>query len=134
MLFRSDELLAGSDFVSLNCPLSDETAGMIAAPQLARMRPSAILINMSRGPVVDTQALLDALSNGTIAAAGLDVTDPEPLPRDHPLLSLDNVVITPHLGSASNRTRLRMMEMSIENLHAGLAAKALPYPVSAAST
>lgn len=121
-----EELLRLSDFVSLNCPLSDSTYGMIGETQLSLMKRSAILINMARGPVVQTNALYEALTNGVIAAAGLDVTDPEPLPRDHPLLTLDNVIITPHLGSASNRTRLRMMEMTVANLVAGLESRELP--------
>ncbi len=124
-----DELLGESDFVSLNCPLTTETTGLISTPQLQHMKRSAILLNMSRGPVVDTDALVTALQSGEIAAAGLDVTDPEPLPRNHPLLSLDNVIVLPHLGSASNRTRQRMMEMTVENLFAGLEGHDLPYPV-----
>jgi glyoxylate reductase len=124
-----EELLSQSDFVSLNCPLTPETTGMISGPQLKQMKRSAILINMSRGPVVDTAALCEALQAGSIAAAALDVTDPEPLPRNHPLLKLDNVIIVPHLGSASNRTRRRMMEMTIENLTAGLQGRELPYRI-----
>ena len=124
-----DELLAMSDFVSLNCPLTPETEGMIAAPQLKKMKTNAILVNMARGPVVRTDDLVEALMGGWIACAALDVTDPEPLPRDHPLLSLDNVVIAPHLGSASDRTRRRMAEMTIENLEAGLSGRPLPFCV-----
>ena len=124
-----NELLSESDFVSLNCPLTTETTGLISTPQLQRMKQTAILLNMARGPVVDTDALVTALQSGEIAAAGLDVTDPEPLPRNHPLLSLDNVIVLPPLGSASNRTRQRMMEMTVENLLAGLKGDTLPYPV-----
>ena len=124
-----DELLSESDFVSLNCPLTTETTGLISTPQFQRMKRSAILLNMARGPVVDTDALVAALQCGEITAAGLDVTDPEPLPRNHPLLSLENVIVLPHLGSASNRTRQRMMEMTVENLLAGLEGDTLPYPV-----
>ncbi|MCA9113462.1 MAG: D-glycerate dehydrogenase [Planctomycetaceae bacterium] len=124
-----EELLRQSDFVSLNCPLTEETTGLISGPQLKLMRSSALLINMARGPVVDHAALVEALTSGTIAGAALDVTDPEPLPRDHPLLSLENVLITPHLGSASDRTRRRMMEMTAENLQAGLSGRALPWQV-----
>ena len=91
--------------------------------------PTGILINMARGPVVDTAALCEALKDRIIAAAALDVTDPEPLPRNHPLLKFDNVIIAPHLGSASNRTRRRMMEMTIENLNAGLEGRDLPYRI-----
>jgi glyoxylate reductase len=120
-----DDLLSRSDYVMLTCPLTDETRGLIAAPALRRMKPTATLINVSRGPVVDTAALLDALQQGRIAGAALDVTDPEPLPRDHPLLGLDNVVITPHLGSATVETRRRMAELSVENLMAGLEGRPL---------
>lgn len=128
--FRSlDDLLAESDFVALNCPLTNETTNLISTPQFERMQRSAVLINMSRGAVVDTDALYVALSTGRIAAAGIDVTQPEPLPREHPLLKLSNLVLTPHLGSASDRTRRRMIEMSIDNLRAGLAGQPLPYRV-----
>lgn len=126
-----DTLLQQSDFVTLNCPLTEETTGLISTPQFELMKPSAILINVARGPVVDTEALCQALTTHQIAAAGLDVTDPEPLPRNHPLLELENVIILPHLGSASNRTRLRMIEMSIENLEAGLQGRDLPYRIRA---
>jgi glyoxylate reductase len=126
-----DELLAESDFVTLNCPLTPETTGLISMPQFQKMKRSGILINMARGPVVNTAALYHALTEGEIAAAAVDVTDPEPLPRDHPLLKLRNLVITPHLGSASNRTRQRMMEMTVENLRAGLHGTELPYRVRA---
>src|SRR5262245_50528529 len=129
-----DELLSRSDFISLNCPLTAETTGLISTAQFARMKPSAILINISRGPVVDGEALYEALVSRRIAAAAIDVTAPEPLPRDHRLLSLDNVVITPHLGSASNRTRQRMVEMTVENLLAGLEGRELPYRCPPAST
>jgi glyoxylate reductase len=124
-----NDLLRECDFVTLNCPLTRETTGMIGREQLEMMQPGAILINMARGPVVVTEDLYEVLKAGRIRGAGLDVTDPEPLERDNPLLSLTNVVIAPHLGSASNRTRQRMMEMSIENMAAGLAGNALPYPV-----
>lgn len=128
--FRTlDDLLAESDFVALNCPLTEETTNLISTPQFERMQRSAVLINMSRGAVVDTDALYAALSTGRIAAAGIDVTQPEPLPREHPLLKLTNLVITPHLGSASDRTRRRMIELSIENLRAGLAGQPLPHRV-----
>lgn len=123
------ELLQQSDFVTLNCPLTSETRGLIGAEQLRQMKPSGILINMARGPVVQTDALYAALRDRQIAAAALDVTDPEPLPRQHPLLQLPNLVITPHLGSASNRTRQRMLEMTIDNLDAGIAGQPLPWRV-----
>lgn len=122
-----DELLAQSDFVALTCPLTKETTGLISTRELNLMKRTGILINMARGPVVKTSALYEALAARRIAGAGLDVTDPEPLPRDHPLLTLDNVVITPHLGSASDRTRRRMAEITAENLRAGLEGRELPY-------
>ncbi len=128
--YRSlDDLLRESDYVSLNCPLTPETTGMIGRAQLELMQPTATLINMARGPVVVTDDLCEILTAGGIRGAALDVTDPEPLPRDHPLLKLENLVIAPHLGSASHRTRQRMMEMTIENLAAGLAGRELPYQV-----
>jgi glyoxylate reductase len=124
-----DELLARADFVVLTVPLTPETTRLIGAAELARMKRSAILINVARGAVVDTQALTEALAAGTIRAAALDVTDPEPLPRTHPLLRLDNVTITPHLGSATEQTRRRMAEVSMENLLAGLSGRPLPFRV-----
>ncbi|MES2793737.1 MAG: D-glycerate dehydrogenase [Planctomycetota bacterium] len=124
-----DELLAQSDFVILCCPLTDETRGLIDASAFAKMKPTAILINISRGPVVDTAALTQALQSRQIYAAGLDVTDPEPLPRDHPLLKLDNVTIAPHLGSATEQTRRQMAEISIENLLRGLRGQELLHRV-----
>ena len=124
-----DELLAASDYVVLTVPLTPETRHLIGRAELGRMKRSAILVNVARGPVVDTQALTEALAARTIYAAALDVTDPEPLPRDHPLLRLPNVTITPHLGSATEETRRRMAEVSIENLLAGLAGRPLPFAV-----
>lgn len=126
-----DDLLARSDFVILTVPLTDETRGLIDSSALAKMKPTATLINIARGPVVDTEALLDALKTGTIGAAALDVTDPEPLPRDHELLRLPNVVITPHLGSATIETRGKMAELSVANLLAGLRGERLPCEVHA---
>lgn len=126
-----DELLSQSDFVTLNCPLSPATTGLIGARELRLMRPTAGLINMARGPVVATDALSTALSERWIRGAALDVTDPEPLPRDHPLLKLDNVIITPHLGSAAGRTRQKMLEMTVANLRAGLQGQPLPWRITA---
>lgn len=125
-----EELLSESDFVVLCVPLTDRTRGLIDARALSLMKSSAVLVNVARGPIANTEDLLAALRAGTIAAAALDVTDPEPLPRDHGLLGLDNVVITPHLGSATDRTRRRMAERSVENLLAGLLGRPLPSPVS----
>lgn len=124
-----DELLAQSDFVMLCCPLTDDTRGLIDANALAKMKPTAILINIARGPVVDTAALTEALQSRQIYAAGLDVTDPEPLPRNHPLLRLDNVTIAPHLGSATEQTRRQMAEISVENLLRGLQGQELLHRV-----
>ena len=124
-----DELLSASDYVMLCCPLSTETRGIIGAAALRKMKPTATLVNIARGPVVDMQALCEALQERRIAGAALDVTDPEPLPRDHPLLKLDNLTIAPHLGSATIETRRKMALMSIDNLRAGLAGKPLPNPV-----
>jgi glyoxylate reductase len=124
-----DELLGAADYVVLTCPLTPETRGLIGRSELAKMKPTAALVNISRGPVVETAALAEALTKRVIRMAALDVTDPEPLPRDHPLLKLDNVVITPHLGSATEETRRRMAEVSVENLLAGLAGRPLPFRV-----
>jgi glyoxylate reductase len=120
-----DELLVNSDYVLLMLPLTADTRGMIGPAELRKMKPTAALINAARGAHVDTMALTEALARKVIRMAALDVTDPEPLPRDHPLLKLDNVVITPHLGSATEETRRRMAELSVENLLAGLAGKPL---------
>jgi glyoxylate reductase len=126
-----DELLATSDYVVLTVPLTRETQRLIGPPELARMKPTAALVNVARGGVVDTDALTEALAARRIYAAAIDVTDPEPLPRDHPLLRLDNVIITPHLGSATEQTRRRMTELSVENLLAGLAGESLRCRVDA---
>ncbi|MEM7128803.1 MAG: D-glycerate dehydrogenase [Chloroflexota bacterium] len=119
------ELLKEADFVTLNMPLTPETRGMIGAAELAQMKSSAILINLARGGVVQHDALVDALRNKTIWAAALDVTEPEPLPRDNPLLTLENVIIAPHLGSATLRTRKAMVQRTTDNLLAGLRGEAL---------
>jgi lactate dehydrogenase-like 2-hydroxyacid dehydrogenase len=125
-----DELLAEADFVSVHVPLSEETRHLIDARALAQMKPTGILINTSRGPVVDTEALYDALAAKQIAGAALDVTDPEPLPADHKLLSLSNCVVVPHVGSASVATRDRMAVLAAENLIAGLRGEPLPHCVN----
>lgn len=122
-----EELLRESDFVSLHVPLTAETRGLIDAAALKKMKSTAILINVARGPVVDHEALYEALREDWIAAAGLDVTDPEPLPADNPLYELDNCFIVPHIGSATHDTRRRMAELACENLLAGLAGERLPH-------
>jgi glyoxylate reductase len=129
-----NELLATADYVVLTVPLTDQTRHLIGREELARMKPTAVLVNVARGAVVDTDALTEALAARRIYAAALDVTDPEPLPRDHPLLRLDNVILTPHLGSATEQTRRRMGEMSVENLLAGLAGRPLPFQVPGGGT
>ena len=120
-----EDLLAQSDYVSLHVPLTADTRHMIGSDALRRMKTTAILINISRGPVVDTDALITALREGWIAGAGLDVVDPEPIPDDHPLLSMDNVTITPHIGSASVLSRRAMSIMAAQNLVNGLTGKRL---------
>jgi glyoxylate reductase len=124
------ELLGRADFVTLNVPLTSETRGLIGRDELAQMKPNAILVNAARGGVVDHTALLLALEQGQIAGAALDVTEPEPLPRDHPLLRMDNVIILPHLGSATMETRQRMAELSVANLLAGLRGDPLLHRVA----
>ena len=125
-----EELLASSDFVSLHVNLTPETRHLIDSAALRRMKKSAVLVNTSRGPVVDGQALFEALRDGEIFAAGLDVTDPEPLPADDPLLGLDNCLVVPHIASASRATRAKMAEMAAANLLAGLRGERLPTPVN----
>jgi glyoxylate reductase len=124
-----DDLLAESDVVSLHCPLTPETRGLIDEQALMRMKQSAILINTARGEVVDSEALRRGLESGWIAGAGLDVTDPEPLPGYHPLLGAPNLTVVPHIGSASHATRGRMASMAVDNLLAGLAGEPMPSPV-----
>jgi glyoxylate reductase len=121
-----DELLAESDFVSLHTNLTPDTRHLISADAMRRMKRTAILVNTSRGPVVDHDALYEALRDEVIAAAALDVTDPEPLPADHPLLSLSNCLVVPHIASATVVTRGRMARMAAENLLAGLRGERLP--------
>jgi len=121
------ELLAAADFVSIHTDLSEKTRHMIGAKEFAVMKPTAIFINIARGPVVDQNAMYEALKSKKILHAALDVVAVEPIPPDDPLLSLDNVIITPHVGSAVLRTRKRMLEVGIENLLAGLRGERLPY-------
>jgi phosphoglycerate dehydrogenase-like enzyme len=121
-----DELLGRSDHVVLCCALNDGTRGLIDRSRLMLMRPSAYLVNVSRGAVVVTGDLTRALADGWIAAAGLDVTDPEPLPPDHPLLDLPNSLVVPHIASASTSTRTAMARLAVENLLAGIEDRPLP--------
>ena len=124
-----DDLLAASDFVSLHVNLTPETRQLINATTLGLMRPSAVLVNTSRGPVVDQAALADALRDGVIWAAALDVTDPEPIPIDDRLVGLDNCLIVPHIASASLATRGKMAAMAAANLIAGVRGEPLPTEV-----
>lgn len=129
---RQDDLHAAlrtADFVSLHAPLTDDTHELIDAEALALMPDSAILINTARGGLVDQDALRSALREGRLAGAGLDVTTPEPLPPDHPLLDAPNLIVVPHIGSATHVARERMAEICVDNLIAGLAGDPLPYPV-----
>ncbi|MGC9347491.1 MAG: 2-hydroxyacid dehydrogenase [Anaerolineae bacterium] len=123
-------LLRDSDFVSVHVPLTDETHHLIGSEELAQMKSSAVLINTSRGPVVDPEALAKVLEAGGIAGAGLDVTEPEPIPADHPLVGLVNCVVTPHIASASVTTRDKMAMIAAENLIAGLQGERLPHCVN----
>jgi glyoxylate reductase len=125
-----DDLLAQSDYVSVHVALNDATRHMIGAHQLSKMKRSAMLINTGRGPLVDQKALYEALRDGEIAAAALDVTDPEPIHMDDPLLTLDNCIITPHVGSASFATRTRMATLAAENIAAVLTGKPPLTPVN----
>jgi lactate dehydrogenase-like 2-hydroxyacid dehydrogenase len=124
-----ETLLAESDFVSLHTALTEQTRHLIDAPALARMKPGAILINTSRGGVVDQAALAEALRSGRLFGAGLDVTDPEPMRAQDPLLALPNCLVVPHVASASERTRERMAHKAAANLVAGLGGTPLPDPV-----
>jgi glyoxylate reductase len=125
-----DELFAASDFVSLHTNLTEETRHLVNEARLRSMKPTSVLVNTSRGPVVDQQALFTALSEGWLLAAGLDVADPEPMPADDPLLTLPNCIVVPHIASGSVATRGRMAAMAAANLLAGLRGERLPTPVN----
>jgi glyoxylate reductase len=121
-----DMLLRESDFVSIHVPLTEKTRHLVNAEFLSKMKPNAVLVNAARGGVLDQAALYHALKSNQIFAAALDVTDPEPLPMDSPLLELENCLIVPHLGSASKKTRDMMSLLAAQNLVAGLKGKQLP--------
>jgi glyoxylate reductase len=123
------ELLARSDFVSIHCPLTAATHHLIDAAALAAMRPTAILINTARGPIVHQAALIDALRDGAIAGAALDVTDPEPPPAGDPLLAAPNLIVVPHIGSATHTAREQMATLAVDNLLAALDGEPMPHPV-----
>jgi glyoxylate reductase len=121
-----DTLLRESDFVSVHTDLNEQTRGMFGTATFKKMKPTAVLINTARGPVVDQKALYEALRSGTIFAAGLDVTDPEPPAPDDPLLRLPNIIVAPHIASATVGTRDAMAEICADNLIAGLTGQKLP--------
>ena len=121
-----DQLLRESDYVSLHVPLTEDTYHLISERELGLMKPGGILINTARGGVVDSQALYVALQDGQILAAGLDVTEPEPIPLDDPLLTLDNCLVVPHIASASVATRTKMAQMAVDNVIAGIRGERLP--------
>lgn len=120
-----EELLEEADFIAITVPMTPETRHIIGRRELRMMKPTAILINVARGGVLDHDALVEALQNHWIYAAALDVTEPEPLPRDHPLLQQQNLVIAPHLGSATRQTRRAMGQRSVDNLKLGLSGEPL---------
>ena len=125
-----ETLLKESDFISLHTPLKPDTRHLIDTKALSLMKSTAVLVNTARGPVVDMDALYDALKEKRIFAAGLDVTDPEPLPSNHPLLTLDNLIIAPHIASASVTARSNMAFLAAKNLIAGLKGERLPHCVN----
>jgi glyoxylate reductase len=128
---RDDDLhaaLARADAVSIHVPLTPATRHLIDEAALRAMRPTAVLVNTARGAIVDQQALRRALEEGWIAAAALDVTDPEPLAPDDPLLEAPNLLVVPHIGSATHTARERMAAMAVDNLLAGLAGRPMPHP------
>ena len=125
-----ERLLGESDFITIHTNLTPETHHLIGRKQFENMKPTAILVNTSRGPIVDNMALYDALRTGKIGYAALDVTEPEPIPVDHPLLTLENIVVVPHIASASVATRTKMALMAAENLIAGLKGEMPPNPVN----
>lgn len=126
---KLDDLLQQSDFVMLSLNLTPQTQKLIGQRELGLMKPTAILINVGRGLLIDQEALVEALQTGVIKAAALDVTQPEPLPRDHPLLSLDNLILTPHIGSATHQDRWQMMVELVESIQAALSGRPIPNEV-----
>ncbi|XP_059481554.1 glyoxylate reductase/hydroxypyruvate reductase-like [Neocloeon triangulifer] len=124
-----DELLKQSDFIVVACPLTEETRHLFNAKAFAEMKPSAILVNIARGDVIDQEALISALQTGKIWGAALDVMTPEPLPSDHPLTKLKNCVLAPHLGSATEKTRAAMAMLAVDNILAALDGSEMPAPL-----
>jgi phosphoglycerate dehydrogenase-like enzyme len=124
------ELLDRADVISVHAPLTDDTRGLFDAAAFAAMRPGVVFVNAARGGLVDQDALLAALDSGQVGAAGLDVTDPEPLPVDHPLLQRDDVIVTPHIASSTDAGKLRLYEHAIDNALAVLAGRTPPHVVN----
>ncbi len=129
-LVELDTLLQSSDFVSLHLPLTAETCGLLDTRRIALMKPGAVLVNTARGGIVDERALTEALASGALFAAGIDVFEEEPVPEDHPLLGLPNVVLAPHIGSATARTRARMADIAADNAIAALSGEPMPHCVN----
>jgi glyoxylate reductase len=132
MVDLGDDLHAAlerADFVSLHTPLTAETRHLIDADALAVMKPTAVIVNTARGPIIDQDALAAALHEGRLGAAALDVTDPEPLPADHPLLEAPNLLVVPHIGSATKTARAAMSDRAVDNLLAALDGRDMPYGV-----
>jgi glyoxylate reductase len=127
-----DELLAQADCLVILAPLSEQTRGIIGREALAKLKAGAYLVNAARGPLVDSDALYDALAGGRLAGAAVDVSDPEPLPADHPLLTLPNFFITPHIGTSTSETRSAMAALMVANAVAGLRGEPLPAAVPSA--
>ena len=124
-----EDLLATADVIAVTAPLTPQTRGAFGAEAFAKMKPGAYFVNVARGGLVVTDALYDALKSGRLAYAGLDVTDPEPLPLAHPLWTLENVVVTPHIGTSTSETRDDMLLLAVDNVIAGLRGEPLPAPV-----
>ncbi|PLW83775.1 D-glycerate dehydrogenase [Kineobactrum sediminis] len=122
-----EQLLECSDFVSLHIPLTDDTRGLLDAHHIALMKPGAVLVNTARGGIVDESALAAALASGALFAAGIDVFDEEPVPENNPLLALPNVVLAPHIGSATTLTRERMADITADNAIAALRGEVMPH-------
>lgn len=125
------DVISQADFISVHTPLTSETKGLLNREAFAKMKSTAVVINTARGPIIDTEALVEALRSGTIGGAALDVTDPEPLRADHPLVNLPNCIIVPHIASASHHTRSQMAEIAANNLLAGLRGERLPCGLNA---